>query len=146
MPVIFRTTGSRTFLRAGLEMDIRDLKFDARSFDIALDKGTMDAMMTAKGSVWDPPPQVVEDCTKEIDEVVRYASSTPFLLLLTNLNVRMFPIRVLQKPQGAFIYITFGQPHFSRRFLTREGWDLEIKELGETFHYYCYIMRPKVII
>lgn len=32
----------------------------------------MDAMMTAKGSVWDPPDQVVEDCTREIDEVVRY--------------------------------------------------------------------------
>lgn len=69
-------------------MDIRDLDFEAESFDIALDKGsigsvwrsipslictvgTMDAMMTAKGSVWDPPAQVVEDCTREIDEVIR---------------------------------------------------------------------------
>lgn len=75
-------------------MDIRDLKFDDESFDVAIDKGlnkccwlcvveqrsnlpslslvgTMDAMMTAKGSVWDPPAQVVEDCTKEIDEVIR---------------------------------------------------------------------------
>lgn len=69
-------------------MDIRDLSFEPESFDIALDKGatystgqyipslmctpgTMDAMMTAKGSVWDPPAQVVEDCTREIDEVIR---------------------------------------------------------------------------
>ncbi|KAF8310068.1 S-adenosyl-L-methionine-dependent methyltransferase [Clavulina sp. PMI_390] len=102
------------------EMDIRDLNFDDSTFDVALDKGTMDAMMTAKGSVWNPPAQVVEDCTKEIDEV----------------------IRVLRKSTGVFIYITFGQPHFRRRFLTREGWSLEIRELGETFHYYCYIMRP----
>jgi len=108
-----------------IEMDIRDIKFDHSTFDVALDKGTMDAMMTAKGSVWDPPAQVVEDCTREIDEV----------------------IRVLRKPQGGmFLYITFGQPHFRKRFLTREGWDLEIRELGETFHYYCYIMRPRVTV
>ena len=36
----------------GLEMDIRDLKFDSESFDVAIDKGTMDAMMTAKADVW----------------------------------------------------------------------------------------------
>lgn len=31
----------------------------------------MDAMMTEKGSVWNPPPKVIEDCTREIDEVTR---------------------------------------------------------------------------
>ncbi|THH30107.1 hypothetical protein EUX98_g4084 [Antrodiella citrinella] len=34
------------------EMDVRDLKFEPGSFDVAIDKGTMDAMMTAKGDVW----------------------------------------------------------------------------------------------
>ncbi len=33
-------------------MDVRELSFDADSFDVAIDKGTMDAMMTAKGDVW----------------------------------------------------------------------------------------------
>ena len=36
----------------GHEMDVRDLKFDEASFDVAIDKGTMDAMMTTKGDVW----------------------------------------------------------------------------------------------
>ena len=36
----------------GLEMDVRNLTFQADSFDVAIDKGTMDAMMTAKGDVW----------------------------------------------------------------------------------------------
>lgn len=36
----------------GHEMDVRDLKFDDSSFDVAIDKGTMDAMMTAKGDIW----------------------------------------------------------------------------------------------
>jgi hypothetical protein len=35
-----------------LEMDIRDLKFDSESFDVVIDKGTMDAMLTSKGDVW----------------------------------------------------------------------------------------------
>ncbi|KAJ7031795.1 S-adenosyl-L-methionine-dependent methyltransferase [Mycena alexandri] len=102
-----------------LEMDVRDLKFEDGSFDIAIDKSTMDALMTAKGDVWDPPQQVVDDCTAEVDEV----------------------IRTLKKDSGVFIYLTFGQPHFRRRFLTRPDTKLEIKELGEAFHYYLYILR-----
>lgn len=102
------------------EMDVRELKFDDSSFDVAIDKGTMDAMMTSK-DVWEPPPQVIDDCTKEVDET----------------------LRVLRKPSGLFIYLTFGQPHFRRRFLTRPGTTLEIKELGEAFHYYLYILRTR---
>ncbi|KAJ4474577.1 S-adenosyl-L-methionine-dependent methyltransferase [Lentinula edodes] len=101
------------------EMDVRDLKFDDSSFDVAIDKGTMDAMMTAKGDIWNPPQQVVEDCTKEVSEV----------------------IRTLRKEMGVFIYLSFGQPHFRKRYLTVPGTKLEIRELGEAFHYYLYILR-----
>ncbi|KAF9006021.1 S-adenosyl-L-methionine-dependent methyltransferase [Cyathus striatus] len=101
------------------EMDVRSLQFDDNSFDIAIDKGTMDAMMTAKGDVWDPPQQVIDDCTKEVDEA----------------------LRVLRKDSGIFIYLTFGQPHFRRRYLERPGTTLEIRTLGEAFHYYLYILR-----
>ncbi|THU86245.1 S-adenosyl-L-methionine-dependent methyltransferase [Dendrothele bispora CBS 962.96] len=101
------------------EMDVRDLKFEEETFDVAIDKGTMDAMMTAKGDIWDPPQQVVEDCTKEVNEV----------------------IRVLRKKSGLFIYLTFGQPHFRKRFLDIPGTALEVKELGEAFHYYLYTVR-----
>ncbi|KAI9062509.1 S-adenosyl-L-methionine-dependent methyltransferase [Trametes sanguinea] len=100
------------------EMDIRDLKFDDDSFDVAIDKGTMDAMMTAKADVWDPPEEVVQNCNREVDEV----------------------LRVLRKG-GIFIYLTFGQPHFRRRYLDRPGTTLEIRKLGEAFHYYLYIVR-----
>jgi len=100
-------------------MDIRSLAFESGEFDVAIDKGTMDAMMTAKGDVWDPPQRVIDDCTKEVDEV----------------------LRVLRKNTGVFIYLTFGQPHFRRKFLTREDTTLEIKRIGEAFHYYFYILR-----
>ena len=39
-------------------MDVRDLKFPSESFDFAIDKGTMDAMMTSKGDVWVRPYRV----------------------------------------------------------------------------------------
>jgi len=100
------------------EMDVRSLSFNADTFDVALDKGTMDAMMTSKGDVWDLPEAVVNDCTKEVDEALRVLSRT-----------------------GIFIYLTFGQPHFRRRFLTKPGTTLEIRELGDMFHYYLYILR-----
>ncbi|KAG8926369.1 hypothetical protein FRC01_008942 [Tulasnella sp. 417] len=121
-----------------LEMDVRELAFENDSFDVAIDKGlihlqandadgtnpafacvgTMDAMMAVKGDVWNPPPQVVDDCTKEVDEAIR-----------------------VLRPGGIFIYLTFGQPHFRKRFLTRDGATLEIKQLGEAFHYYLYVLR-----
>ncbi|KAJ4473629.1 S-adenosyl-L-methionine-dependent methyltransferase [Lentinula aciculospora] len=101
------------------EMDVRDLHFSDNSFDVAIDKGTMDAMMTVKGDIWNPPQQVVDDCTKEVSEV----------------------IRTLRKGTGVFVYLTFGQPHFRKRYLTVPGTTLEIRELGEAFHYYLYTLR-----
>ncbi|KAJ8094447.1 hypothetical protein PM082_010881 [Marasmius tenuissimus] len=101
------------------EMDVRDLAFDAASFDVVIDKGTMDAMMTVKGDIWNPPQQVIDDCTREVGEAVR----------------------VLRKGTGLFLYLTFGQPHFRKRFLAIPNTTLETKELGEAFHYYLYILR-----
>ena len=50
------------------------------------------------------------------------------------------------RPEGKFIYITFGQPHFRKRFLMGEhtpNTRLEVKTLGETFHYFMYILRKE---
>ncbi|KAL1662745.1 S-adenosyl-L-methionine-dependent methyltransferase [Schizophyllum commune] len=103
------------------EMDIRDLQFPDASFDIAIDKATMDAMLTYKGDPWNPPENVVEDCMKEVDEVVR-----------------------VLHPGGTFIYLTFGQPHFRKRYLDkRPGTTLEVRELGDTWNYYLYILRKQ---
>ena len=50
-------------------------------------------------------------------------------------------ISVLKKGSGQFIYLTFGQPHFRRRLLIRENTTLEVRELGDMFHYYLYVVR-----
>jgi SAM-dependent methyltransferase len=89
------------------------------SFDVAIDKGTMDALMCEKGDVWEPSEQLINDVKLEVDEVQR-----------------------ILRPGGVFVYITFGQPHFRRRHLERPGvWELETRRIGDTFHYFIYIMR-----
>ncbi|CAH7676353.1 S-adenosyl-L-methionine-dependent methyltransferase [Phakopsora pachyrhizi] len=102
-----------------LSQNVRELKdLKEQSFDIVIDKGTMDALMCSKGDVWDPPVEVIENCKKEVDEVIRILS-----------------------PRGKFLYITFGQPHFRKRHLQRpDVWTIETVEIGESFHYYFYCM------
>ncbi|TDL24082.1 S-adenosyl-L-methionine-dependent methyltransferase [Rickenella mellea] len=101
------------------EMDIQELSFGDESFDVAIDKGTMDAFLSAKGDVWNPPEEAVQSCTREVDEV----------------------LRVLKRSTGVFLYLTFAQPHFRKRFLIRPNTTLTIRELGEMFHYYLYILK-----
>ncbi|KAG2186614.1 hypothetical protein INT44_002838 [Umbelopsis vinacea] len=104
-----------------LEMDIRDLKFEDQSFDIVIDKGTMDALMCDRGDVWDPSPELIQEVKAEVDEVTR-----------------------VLKVGGKFIYITFGQPHFRKRHLERDCWDgIKVSTLGDAFHYFIYEMTKQ---
>ncbi|THH09920.1 hypothetical protein EW145_g1687 [Phellinidium pouzarii] len=63
------------------EMDVRQLTFEDSEFDVAIDKGTMDAIMSSEGDVWNPPEQTVYDCTREVSEAVRkmaeYSCTSP---------------------------------------------------------------------
>jgi hypothetical protein len=45
------------------------------------------------------------------------------------------------RPAGLFLYLTFGQPHFRKRYLSKPHTQLEVRQLGEAFHYYFYILR-----
>lgn len=111
-----------------LEMDITQLTTPSNlltlggeaSFDVAIDKGTMDALMAeGKGSsVWNPSDKVVKDVRDMLQGVDR----------------------VLKKG-GKLIYITFGQPHFRQKWLEEvQGWQVETRTLGDMFHYFVYIV------
>ncbi|WWC67866.1 uncharacterized protein I206_101783 [Kwoniella pini CBS 10737] len=106
-----------------LEMDILDLNFQDEDFDLVVDKGTMDAMLTTKGDPWNPDEKDVRTCTQEVTEA----------------------IRVLRKRPGSkFVYFTFGQPHFRKRYMeNRPGFKLSWKEIGppEGFAYFMYILE-----
>ncbi|KAL7418997.1 hypothetical protein Q5752_006681 [Cryptotrichosporon argae] len=100
-------------------MDVLALEY-GEEFDVVVDKGTMDAMLTTKGDPWNPPAADIATCTREVDEAVR----------------------VLRKRPGSlFVYFTFGQPHFRKRYLAnRPEWRLSTAEIGppEGFAYYMY--------
>lgn len=64
-------------------MDVRDLALKDNSFDVAIDKGTMDAMMTAKGDVWVRPR-----CASRTGHIDTTAHRTPRNKLLKTVRRR----------------------------------------------------------
>ena len=84
------------------------------SFSVVLDKGSLDAVWSDGGSQWSPDAAVVADIEATLGEVER----------------------VLKRPRGRFISITFGQPHFRLPLLERPRWQLTSQlQLGL---YYIY--------
>ncbi len=83
---------------------------------------------------------MVQNCNREVDEVLRSVNTLRVTPCCIELNRVADCCRVL-RPGGIFIYLTFGQPHFRRRYLDRPNTTLEIRKLGEAFHYYLYIVR-----
>jgi EEF1A lysine methyltransferase 4 len=51
-------------------MDVRNLHLPDRSVDVAIDKGTLDAMI--HGSQWDPPEDVRRNVGQYVDEVQKF--------------------------------------------------------------------------
>lgn len=49
--------------------DVRHLRLENSSFDVAIDKSTMDSMFY--GSPWDPPEEVRDNVEKYVSEVAR---------------------------------------------------------------------------
>ena len=102
-------------------MDVRQMDFSNGSFEIAIDKATMDSMF--HGSMWDPPEDVRDNINKYLDEVDR-----------------------VLVPGGTFLYITYRQPHFIRPLLLRENiWTVDVRnlpdQLGGVFEYFAYVME-----
>lgn len=89
-------------------------------FDIALDKGTLDALLTVKHDPWDPPQD-----------------------LLDRMHSYMAQVSSVLAPGGAFLHITFAQPHFRKRFLETADFEVQTHRLdggtdSSTFEYYLY--------
>jgi EEF1A lysine methyltransferase 4 len=77
-----------------LDMDMCDLTFDDASFDVVIDKATMDALLVDEGSVWEPDPGIIASVDRMCRGVSRILSS-----------------------QGVFLQISFSQPHFRTKYL-----------------------------
>ncbi|GLU09010.1 hypothetical protein SLE2022_258900 [Rubroshorea leprosula] len=103
-----------------LEADMLALPFSDECFDVVIEKGTMDVLFVDSGDPWNPQPATV----------------SKVMAMLENVH------RVL-KPDGIFISITFGQPHFRRPFFqsSKFTWSIEWSTFGDGFHYFFYILR-----
>lgn len=107
--------------------DVRNLEMLAdKSVDVALDKGTLDAMIY--GSGWNPPDEVKTNTGRYMREVHR-----------------------VLKDGGMFLYITFRQGQFIRPLLNPEGhlWDMTMQVLQSeegTFPYYGYVIQKKTAL
>ncbi|XP_069474913.1 EEF1A lysine methyltransferase 4 [Ambystoma mexicanum] len=101
-------------------MDARALTFSDESFDVVLEKGTLDAMMVEERDPWD----VSAGTSELLDQVLKEVS------------------RVL-RPGGRFISITFAQPHFRKRHYAQPGysWSISCSTYGSDFHFFFYVMR-----
>jgi EEF1A lysine methyltransferase 4 len=88
------------------------------SFDIAIDKGTLDALLTVKHDPWNPHQELLDQIHAYVQQV---------LLQL--------------KKGGSFLHITFAQPHFRKRFLDIPEFEVKVHKLGTGnggFEYFCY--------
>ncbi|KAK8785591.1 hypothetical protein V5799_008040 [Amblyomma americanum] len=100
-------------------MDATQLQFPDSSFDVVIEKATLDAMMVKEKDPWTISESTQILVTKVLKEVSRVLCSG-----------------------GRFISITFAQPHFRSPLYadTQFDWSLDTFEFGSSFHYFCYVM------
>ncbi|KAI5661004.1 hypothetical protein M9H77_20327 [Catharanthus roseus] len=103
-----------------LVADMLDLPFGNESFDVIVEKGTMDVLFVDSGDPWNPKPETVEKVMAMLQQAHR-----------------------VLKPDGIFISITFGQPHFRHPFFKAPEftWSVEWKTFGDGFHYFVYVLK-----
>ncbi|XP_057964242.1 uncharacterized protein LOC131155253 isoform X2 [Malania oleifera] len=103
-----------------LEADMLDLPFGNECFDVVIEKGTMDVLFVDSGDPWSPQPATVAKVMAVLQGVHR-----------------------VLKPDGIFISISFGQPHFRRPlFVAPEfTWSFEWSTFGDGFHYFFYVLK-----
>uniref|UniRef100_A0ACB8FBU4 Uncharacterized protein n=1 Tax=Sphaerodactylus townsendi TaxID=933632 RepID=A0ACB8FBU4_9SAUR len=101
-------------------MDAQALAFRDKSFDVVLEKGTLDSMMVEETDPW----HVSQEAKTVLERVLTEVS------------------RVL-KPRGRFVSITFAQPHFRTPHYAQPayGWSTRHVTYGSGFHYFVYVMK-----
>uniref|UniRef100_H2Z6S3 EEF1A lysine methyltransferase 4 n=1 Tax=Ciona savignyi TaxID=51511 RepID=H2Z6S3_CIOSA len=102
-------------------MDITNLQFEASTFDVVIDKGTLDALLVEENDVWN----ISETAFETMEAVLRNVST-------------------VLKVGGRFVSITFSQPHFRKKILARSkfNWDVQTFSIGDSgcFEYFLYVM------
>lgn len=100
--------------------DMLDLPFEEDTFDVVIEKGTMDVLFVDSGDPWNPRPEIV-----------------------SNVKAMLKGVHRVLKPDGIFISISFGQPHFRRPLFEalEFTWSMEWNTFGDGFHYFFYVLK-----
>lgn len=100
--------------------DMLDLPFGDETFDVVIEKGTMDVLFVDSGDPWNPIP-----------------------VTISKVKAMLRGIHRVLKPDGLFISISFGQPHFRRPLFEDPGftWSMEYNTFGDGFHYFFYTLK-----
>ncbi|XP_061776170.1 EEF1A lysine methyltransferase 4 isoform X2 [Nerophis ophidion] len=101
------------------QMGMSQLSFPDASFDVVLEKATLDAVMVEEKTPWEVSPQTASFIHQTLTEVCRCL-----------------------KPAGLLISVTFAQPFFRRRLYARSEyhWSITQHSYGEGFQYFVYVM------
>lgn len=101
------------------QMDVSQLSFPDASFDVILEKATLDSIMVEEKSPWEVSHQTACFIHKALAEISRCL-----------------------KPGGRFVSVTFANPLFRKRLYARTmyNWSIKKYSYGEGFQYFVYVM------
>lgn len=101
------------------QMDMLNLTFESETFDVLIDKATMDVLQCDNEDCWDPSEEVLG----RVREFYRNC------------------FRVLKNP-GKVIQISFDQPHFRRKYIDLANWTIEVSTVqGNILPYFVYTLN-----
>ncbi|KAK1648765.1 hypothetical protein QYE76_066570 [Lolium multiflorum] len=104
-------------------VDMLDMPFESESFDLVIEKGTMDALSVDIDDQWNPNPTTVDNIMKMLEGIHK-----------------------VLKPGDIFVSITFGQPHFRPSIFEAPGFSHGLSEwstFGDGFHYFFYTLQKE---
>lgn len=101
-PVVERMAARTAASHPGIEWrvaDMTDLRdVPAGAFDAVIDKAAMDAILADGGDAWEPPSELLATAERVVAETARVLA-----------------------PGGAYLQLTFAQPHFRRPYLVQRA-------------------------
>ncbi|XP_021741562.1 methyltransferase-like protein 13 [Chenopodium quinoa] len=124
-PIVVEKVQKRLLLKEFKEIkamvaNMLDLPFADDSFDVVIEKGTMDVLFVDSGDSWNPKAETIS-------------------------KVMAMPqgIHRVLKPNGIYISISFGQPHFRRPLFEAPDftWSMKWSTFGDGFHYFFYTLK-----